>query len=395
MSHRKASTRCRRWRCALGLLVVVLLVAACQFVFNPLGLGPEPEATLGPAFFEKSVGAMDGFFLLVDGREAFEAVFEAIDAAKESIYIQTFIWKDDETGKAVVNRLREAADRGVQVTVNKDLLGTAFELGDMIKGRPSPVFTRAGLRGYPNIEVNTKVFTDNDHSKYFIVDHETLIFGGMNIADEYHFQWHDYMGLIRGRERVALFESRVLYGTPWPGSLPAVIAVNDRQGTEIRQGLVEAIDHARERVVLEHAYFSDEVIIETLLRAASRGVRVDLVLPAEPDTHGAANKVTINRLLDSEHRENIHIFFYPAMSHAKVLMTDGVIAAVGSANLTPRSMLTSREVTLFVHGDTDTAFTRRLNEQLEEDIGESTEVRERFQLSMADRFNAVVGKYVW
>ena len=379
----------------IGAVNAVFLLALVQFVFNPFGLGPEPGSVLGPDFFETTVKNMKDVELLVDGQEAFGAVLECLDSARESIHIQTYIWKDDETGRTVVEKLKAAADRGVKVTVNKDLLGTVFELGDMLRGRPSPVFTRSGLKDYPNIAVNTQLLADNDHSKYFIIDHEILIFGGMNIADEYHFQWHDYMGLIRGRERVALFESRVLRGNPWPPGLAAVVAVNDRHATEIRTALREIIDHARERIVVQHAYFSDSIIIEALLRAAARRVNVDVILPREPDTHGYANMVTVNRLLNSEHRERIRIFLYPGMSHAKVLLTDGEIVAVGSANLTPRSMLTSKELTLFVHGKRDAPFIRKLREQLDRDLEKSTEVRESFRLSIADRIKAVVGKFVW
>jgi len=379
----------------LGVLNTVFLLVVVQFFFNPLGLGPEPVSVLEPAFFETTVENMAGVELLVDGKEAFDAVLESLDSARESIYIQTYIWKDDETGRSVVEKLKAAADRGVKVTVNKDLLGTVFELGDIIQGRPSPVFTKMGLKGYPNIEVNTKLLADNDHSKYFIVDNEILIFGGMNIADEYHFQWHDYMVLIRGKERLALFESRVLQGRPWPGGRPAVVAVNDRHATEIRTALREIIDHARERIVVQHAYVSDSIIIEALLRAAGRGVNVDVILPMDPDTHGYANMVTINRLLEAEHRDHIRVFLYPRMSHAKVLLTDGEIIAVGSANLTPRSMLTSRELTLFAHVKPDSPSILKLRNQLDADLAQSVEVRKSFRLSVIDHIKATVGKYVW
>ena len=379
----------------LKALTLVLLLALIQFFFNPLGLGPEPASVLGSAFFTTTAKNMTGVELLIDGKEAFDAIYKCLDSARNSIHIQTYIWKDDETGRAVAQRLKKGADRGAGVVVNKDLLGTAFELGDMIGGRPSPVFTSAGLRGYPGIEVNTKLFAHYDHSKYFILDHETLIFGGMNIADEYHFEWHDYMVLIRGKERVAAFEDRVLRGKPWPAGLPAVVAVNDGYATEIRTALREMIDHARERVVVQHAYFSDNIILEALLRAAKRGVRVDVILPRDPDTHGAANKVTINRLLASEHRDRIRVFLYPEMSHAKVLLVDGEMAGVGSANLTPRSMLTSKELTVFVHGNPGEPFLQRLRARMDADLAKSTEVRESFQLSMKDRIMAVAGKYVW
>jgi len=385
----------RKVRRVLGAAAAVLPVGMVQFAFNPLGLGPEPGTVLEASFFETTVRDDRDVELLVDGVAAFGAVFASLEAAAEAIYIQTYIWKDDETGRAVVEKLRAAADRGVAVTVNKDLLGTFFERGDVLQGRPSPVFTEKGLKNYKNIDVDTRLFAYNDHSKYFIVDHETLIFGGMNIADEYHFQWHDYMGLIRGKERVALFENRVLRGNPWPGGLPAVVAVNDGHATEIRTGLREMIDHARARVVVQHAYFSDDVILDALLRAAARGVKVDVMLPSDPDTHGYANRVTVNRLLASEHRDRVRVFLYPGMSHAKVVLADGEIAAVGSANLTPRSMLTSKELTLFVHWKPEQRFVRDLREQLEADLAKSAEVRESFPLSLADRMLAVAGKYIW
>jgi cardiolipin synthase A/B len=377
----------------LKSLLLILLLAVIQFFFNPLGLGPEPASVLRPAFFQSTVKNMTGVELLVDGKEAFDAIYKCLDTANSSIHVQTYIWKDDETGRAVVQRLKKAADRGAAVLVNKDLLGTAFELGDMIKGNPSPVFTSTGLKGYPGIKVNTKLFAHNDHSKYFIVDHETLIFGGMNIADEYHFDWHDYMVLIRGKERVAAFENRVLRGKPWPADLPAVVAVNDSHATEIRTALREMIDHAQKRVIVQHAYFSDSIILEALLRAAARGVRIDVMLPKEPDTHGAANKLTINQLLASKHK--IHVFLFPVMSHAKVLLVDREMAGVGSANLTPRSMLTSKELTVFVHGKPDEPFLQRLQTQMDADLAKSTEVLKSFQLKFKDRIMALVGKYVW
>src|SRR5262245_36540721 len=258
------------------LILLIIVLGLIQFFFNPLGLGPEPASILGPEFFKTTVKNIADVDLLIDGKAAFDAVYQSLDSAKESIYVQTYIWKDDETGRTIVEKLKKAADRGVKVVVNKDLLGTVFELGDVLDGKPSPVFTSAGLKGYKGIEVNTKLFAHYDHSKYFIIDHETVIFGGMNIADEYHYQWHDYMAMFKGKERVNLFEDHVLRGKPWPSGRPAVVGVNDDHATEIRTGLREMIDHAKERIIVQHAYFSDNIIIDALLRAANRGVNIDV-----------------------------------------------------------------------------------------------------------------------
>jgi len=379
----------------LATLVVLLLGAGVQFFFNPLGLGPKPATVLSPEFLARPVADLSSLTLLVDGREAFEKTLAAIDVATQAIHVQTFIWKDDRIGRQVVSSLKAAAQRDAAVTVRKDMVGTVFELGDLLAGKPSPVFTRAGLKHFPGVDVQLDPFGDTDHSKYFIMDHSLVILGGMNIADEYHTQWHDYMACIEGQAWTRAFEERVLKGGPWPAEAPFVVTVNDRKATEIQTALVEMIDHAAETLIIEQAYFSAGAILAAVQRAARRGVQVDIVLPSEPDTHGPANRVTINRLLASALGPKLRIFFYPGMSHAKVALADGVLAAVGSANLTPRSMWSSKEIVLFAHGRPEDAFIRKLCDQLAADIAASRPVTEPFALSFGERIKALVGKYVW
>ena len=382
-------------RIFFAAIVLLPMFALFNFVFNPMGLGPEKEAVLTPEFFSSPARKLSGLELLTDGREAFQEIFAAIDAAESSIYIQTFIWKDDNTGRTVADKLKAAAGRGVEVVVRKDMLGTFFELGDLLGGKPSPVFTRTGLKSRKNIRVVTDLFADTDHSKYYMFDRRNVVFGGMNIADEYHEKWHDYMVLLRGETWAEAFENKVLKSSPWPESSQMVLAVNDAGQTEIRTAMAQIIDKAKDSVTIEHAYFSDDKIIEAVERAAQRGVNVRLILPEKPDTHLFANMATIDRLLALKSDNVPAIYLYPRMSHAKVIMTDGRIAAIGSANLTPRSMLTSKELTLFVHGAPDTAFIRKLREQLESDIAASRKVENPFHLGFLDRVKAFVGKYVW
>jgi len=374
---------------------ILFLGGAISFIFNPLGLGPEPDRVLSREFFSTPAEDLSELELLVDGESAFGYIISVIDAARKSIYVQTYIWKDDQIGRRMVKKLKAAADRGVAVTIRKDVLGTVFELGDMLKGKPSPVFTSAGLKGYTNINVDNEVFADNDHSKYFIVDRQVAIFGGMNIADEYHKQWHDYMVSIRSSSLVEAFEQKALDGRPWPDASPFFVAVNDRNATEIRTALVQIIDQASKRIIIQHAYFSDNRVIAAVRRAAKRGVQVDVILPEQPDTHVYANQVTINKLLEENSQNPPRIFLFPRMSHAKVVMTDGVIASVGSANLTPRSMVTSKELTVFVHGLKDDLFISTLRDQLEADISQCERVLKPYELSFGERIMAVAGKYIW
>lgn len=174
-----------------------------------------------------------------------------------------------------------------------------------------------------------------------------------------------------------------------------MITLNDRNVTEIRSALIEMINNAKDSITIEHAYFSDDKVIAAVKQAAGRGLKVNVLLPKKPDTHFYANMVTINRLLQSAEKKIPKVFLYPRMMHAKVVLTDGVIAAVGSANLTPRSMLTSREVTMFVHGEPDDPFIKELSGRLEADMDESEEVTRPFKLTVSDKIKALLGKYIW
>src|SRR5919204_6577408 len=51
------------------------------------------------------------------GRELYDAMLSAIDAAQESIYLETFIWKGDGVGRAFKERLARKAAAGVDVYV--------------------------------------------------------------------------------------------------------------------------------------------------------------------------------------------------------------------------------------------------------------------------------------
>ena len=97
-----------------AVLTILPMVFLFFFVFNPLGLGTEPETVLSSEFFTNPAQDLSELELLVDGKEAFDEIFTAIDSAESSVYIQTYIWKDDSTGQSVVAKLKAAADRGVR-----------------------------------------------------------------------------------------------------------------------------------------------------------------------------------------------------------------------------------------------------------------------------------------
>ncbi len=379
----------------IAIAIFAICVMGFNFFYNPFGLGPAPASVLPERFFHRPAESLAALELLIDGVEAFDKALELINAAKETVRVQTFIWKDDDIGRKMVSALITAADRGVKVSVSKDVVGTFFEARDMLKGHPSPVYADKRFKGHANINVMTDLFKDTDHSKYFIIDGRWAIFGGMNIADEYHKKWHDYMALIDSSQWTQAFGAKVLDDSAWPDEAPFYFTVNNRKVCEIRTAMIEVIDSAKENVILEHAYFSDDRMIDAIVLATRRGVKITIILPQNPGTHLYANMSTINKLLARCPKDKCEIYFYPGMTHAKVMMVDGTIAIIGSANLTHRSMKRSRELVLFANGKENEPFIRRLRERLSADINKAKRVTEPFDLSVMERVSAFAGKYTW
>lgn len=380
-----------------ALLFATISFALFYFFFSPFGLGPTPSSFLPKNFFDenRSDGLSDTLTLLAGGEKAFSEILRLINEANHSVWVQVFIFKSDEIGTKIVEALIAAADRGVAVTVSKDVVGTFFELGDLLAGRPSPVYAKGGLNAHPKIAVKTDFFRPTDHSKYYIFDGEVAVFGGMNIADEYHKKWLDYMVKIDGEKWASALADKGIDGKSWPAEAPFYLATNSRKRCEIKRGFLEVFGYAKEKIILLHAYVSESDILSALIAAARRGVMVELILPKAPGTHYFANLESVNRLLGAGVGDNVKIFHYPEMSHAKVALIDDRIVIAGSANLTHRSMRRSVEMSIFVRGDIDTPFVRELKESLALVREKSERITEPFAMSRFAGLSAFTGKYTW
>lgn len=99
-----------------GVPALLLMVALFFFVFNPLGLGPEPATVLPPAFFANPAQDLSELELLVDGKKAFNEIFAAIDSA---LVLTVNNSKETEIRTATVEII-ENATRSV-VIINIDL----------------------------------------------------------------------------------------------------------------------------------------------------------------------------------------------------------------------------------------------------------------------------------
>src|SRR5258707_9448030 len=89
----------------LGLLTLQVLTAAVLLVIAALGKRRKHEVSFPHQPFEEVQVGENSLKLYAYGRDLFDAMLEAIDAAQESIYLETYIWKDDAVGKEFQQRL--------------------------------------------------------------------------------------------------------------------------------------------------------------------------------------------------------------------------------------------------------------------------------------------------
>ena len=301
--------------------------------------------------------------------EAFPRIKKLLRRARHTVVIQMYIWKDDRLGRQMAELLCDIADRGVRVTISKEAIGDVFEFHQDFLGtkyQPDGVWKR--FWNHQNIHILHEV--RNDHAKVFIIDDRILLLTGMNIADEYHEDWHDYLVELRGRS----FVEQYLTDGDVPGADgEARLVINTGHRKGIRPVVMELLHGASKSIVVEQSYLSDAAVLDLLIKRSHEGVRVIVILPRRTDAHNYANMESIGRLLTEGDTKRLSVFLFPRMVHGKILLTDRSRAFIGSANLMTTSLDEMGEVNVLLEGRTHPAI-RKLRGVLREDILQSLPV---------------------
>ncbi len=345
--------------------------------------------------------------LLRNGEQYFPALVAAIDAAMAEVFLETYIFADDQTGSLVADALARAAARGVATQLLIDGFGAkefAPRFRDMLsKAGVEVLVFRPAVSPWPPWRQRMRL--RRMHRKLASVDGAIGFVGGINIIDDYDTPHqtpprYDYAVRIEGplaarvRAEASTLWSRVAWATfgkrwrRWPGfaafsgraprhSVPregpaaedqrAALVVRDnlRHRRDIEEALLEQIDAAREEVVLASAYFFPGRRFRiALARAARRGVNVTVLLQGKVEyrlLHYASRALYRPLLLAGVRIQEYHRSFL----HAKVAVFDRRIASVGSSNIDPLSLLLAREANVFVD---DRAFAAELRASLHDAI---------------------------
>lgn len=297
--------------------------------------------------------------ILHNGEQTYPAMLEAISAAKESIFLSSYIFKADHIGSRFVAELRAAAERGVDVRVMIDAFGELYSLKRVRRRlRGTKVKTAVFL---PLNLLRSFYFNLRNHRKLLIVDNKISFTGGMNISDQ-HFVEPLQRGSVRdihfclegpisNQLRDAFMEDwhfatgKKRAPRDWPAPPPVGSACcrgisagpNEKHET-LNWIVIGALTCARSHIRIMTPYFIPSRAQIAAINAASlRGVRVEILLPEKnnlPYVAWASNAFLFELL---EYYPQVY-FQPPPFVHSKLLLIDDEYALVGSANVDSRSL---------------------------------------------------------
>lgn len=317
--------------------------------------------------------------LLEDGPATFEAMYRAIEGARDHVNIESYIVAADGPGEEIARRLADRCAEGVRVNLLFDAFGSLTT--------SSSFFARLRRCGVSLCEYNPVhpwralpglALHRRDHRKLMVVDGRIGFIGGVNISPVYRTGsapagdgsaapgWRDLHVQVEGpvvqrlqrlfiaqwqRHACAPMQQARYFRPLAPVGTHRVGVVASDAGTRrdpYYSALLGAIDTARHRVQLTTAYLvPPRRLMRKLIEAAQRGVQVELLLPGVSDSWAAlhAGRSHYGRLLQA----GVHIHErHDTQLHAKACVIDGVWASIGSSNIDWRSLLHNAEANLVV-----------------------------------------------
>ncbi|HLG21883.1 MAG TPA: phospholipase D-like domain-containing protein [Candidatus Manganitrophaceae bacterium] len=354
------------------------------------GAGRSPQTAL-PLFLEEKVSAIrkvsdhvtdrplvggNRIAVLHNGEEAYPAMLEAIGSARRSVYLSTYIFGADPTGKRFIEALAAATARGADVRVLVDGLGELYSFPAAPR-----LLKKKGVRVARFLPLSRGLRLNlRNHRKLLVIDSSAGFTGGMNIGDRHlaavpanprrvvdlHFRVD---GPVAAQmEETFLEDWRFVTGETGappqaplssPGGGAFCRGVSDGPNDDfekLRWIILGALSAAQSRVRVMTPYFiPDRALLSAFNTAALRGVLVEIILPERnnlPYVAWAAQALLWELL-----SHGVQVYYQPPpFVHSKLLLVDGVYTLVGSSNLDPRSLRLNFEFNLEIY-DPDIAAT--------------------------------------
>jgi cardiolipin synthase len=310
--------------------------------------------------------------LLKNGEQAYPAMLDAIQNSQHSLYLSTYIFETNRTGRQFIDALLQAARRGVDVRVIVDGVGEWYAFpraGALLKkhGVHLARFLPPKLIP-PTLHINLR-----NHRKILVADGQTGFIGGMNIGNRHladvrenprrvvdlHFQLTG--PVVKQIEHVFLEDWVFCTGAQMPETaippIPAdgvlcrtIVDGPNEDYDKLSTIMFGAVATAHRKISIMTPYFlPSRELVAALQNAALRNVEVNILLPAQnnlPFVQWATTKMLWQLL-----QKGVRIFYQPPpFVHSKLFIVDDQYAQIGSANIDPRSLRLNFELAVEVFG---------------------------------------------
>lgn len=326
----------------------------------PEGSTSKALINLSDAVTRRPMVCGNGVKVLYNGEQAYPAMLEAIRSAKDFIFLCSYIFNADRTGRLFVKELAAATERGVDVRVMIDAFGQYYALAK-VRNLLKRSKVKFAIFMPPSLARSCYLNMRN-HRKILVVDNCIGFTGGMNICDKHlakiknnarraidlHFRFE---GPICNQLRDAFLEDwhfatdEIRKPRDWPISQNAgdaccrgISAGPNEQHEKLNWILIGALACAKNKIRIMTPYFIPTRAQLAAINAASlRGLKVEILLPEQNNLPyvGWATNAYLFELL--EHKVEIY-FQPPPFVHSKLLVIDEEYALIGSANIDPRSL---------------------------------------------------------
>jgi cardiolipin synthase A/B len=327
-----------------------------------------------------------------DNGEVFDAMEEAMRAARHSVHVDVYIWKPGKAGTRLAELACRRAREGIAIRILVDPMGStgfAEELSRPLRDAGCEVHYFRDLRKHPF------ALTGRNHRKLVVVDGRIGFTGGFGIAPEWSGDglspdgWRDSNAEVEGpvvRQMQAAFAAHWL--ETGGALLPRAELERARRAGNARAGYVTSMDvkglsharwvthialmAARRRAWIANAYFvPPPQVLGSLFLLPGRGVDVRLLLPGPHQDHSTVTFIQ-RRLYPRLERAGMSVYEYqPSMMHSKTMLVDDRLVVVGSINLDFLSMEWLEEGCLVVD---DHPFAAELERRWGDDLSRSRQV---------------------
>ena len=316
--------------------------------------------------------------LLTTGQEKFDDMFKAIRQAKKSIHLEYFNFRNDSIAGLLFHILEQKAKEGIEVRALFDAFGNSSN-NRPLKEKHLKTIRDSGVEIYKFDPITfpwvNHVFS-RDHRKIVVIDGRIAYTGGMNVADYYIKgtevvgEWHDMHCRIEGdavNTLQAIFlkiwnkvSKQNIHGEQYyhggnkteyikglkedscKSAYHKTVGIINREprtsNAIIRQFYLSAINRAKDSIKIINPYFTlNHQLKKALKKAVQRGVKVEIMLSTKSDIPLTPDCGFYNahKLM----KAGCNIWMYtPGFHHTKIIMVDGQVCTVGSANLNARSL---------------------------------------------------------